>query len=197
MGHQIFKWLARLQKFVGRWWYVPLVAFFAAADSFVVIFPIEALLIARILTRRKRWGWAVFWIATGSALGALILATLVESNRHMLNNALLHHLTTSRDWARVTQWVQNDGVVGIGLVSFSPIPQHPAVIIGALAEIPLFSIFLAVWVARLVKYAIFGALSAYAPGLLMRVPPIRKAIEELDPRFGSPLELTPGKKRRL
>lgn len=197
MGHRILKWLSRIQKFVGRWWYVPLVAFFAAADSFVVIFPIEVLLIARILTRRKRWGWAVFWIATGSAAGALALAALVEWHRQTLNNVFLHHLTNSSDWARVTRWVQDDGVVGIGLVSFSPIPQHPAVIIGALAEIPLFAIFLAVWVARLIKYTIFGALSAYAPGLLMKIPPIRKAIEELEPRLTSPLELTPGKKRRL
>ena len=123
----------------------------------------------------------------------MALAAIVESNWQALDTVFFHHLTSSRDWARVVRWVQNDGIVGIGLVSFSPIPQHPAVIVGALAEMPLSAIFLAVWVARLVKYAIFGALSAYAPGWLMKIPKIRKAVEELEPQL---LELTPVKKGR-
>jgi membrane protein YqaA with SNARE-associated domain len=180
MPHWIRRGVAYLQHFVGRWWYIPLVALLAAADAFILVVPIDPLLLARTLTQRKRWWLAVIGIAFGSALGAFILAAVVKGHSDWINHSVLSHVEKTKDWNRALDMIEKYGTWGIWFISMGPLPQHPAVIAAALSKIPLWKIFTAAFSARLIKYGAYGILSVYAPGLLMKIAPIRRAVQNID-----------------
>ncbi len=179
------KWLFKLMKVIQRYmekpWYVPFISLLAAADAFVFIFPTDLLLITRVFSKRKDWFWVAFAITTGSALGALALAGVIEHDfqfaARWFGDPSAH---PSGHWHRAANFVQQYGAVGVGIVSFSFIPYQLAIIAAATQHVPLLPMFIACWVGRGLKYFIYALLCAYAPHILMKVKKIREHVEKLE-----------------
>lgn len=183
------KWLLKMMKVIQRYmerpWYVPLISFLAAADAFVFIFPTDLLLITRVFSKRKDWFWVAFAITTGSALGALALAGVIEHDFHFAaawfgdpaTHAAAH---AGQHGHRAAHFVQKYGALGVGIVSLSFIPYQLAIIAAATQHLPLLPLFIACWIGRGIKYFAYALLCAYAPHLLMKVKKIREHVEKLE-----------------
>jgi len=152
-----------LRKFVGRDWYIPLIALFSALDAFLLIIPIETLTVPAILIKPRRWFWATLWITTGSALGALALAMVVRWDREFITGHVFQNLFHSKDWHRAEMFMDRHGRWALGAIAAGPLPQQPAVAIAGLARMPLLEIAACVWVGRFLKYGVICWLASHAP----------------------------------
>src|SRR5690348_12222198 len=92
-----------LKKFAGNTWFPILVALLAGLDAFVLVVPIEPLMIPAILAHRKRWFLIPVWISIGSALGAIALAEFIR----LYGTPFVHHwmpdLMNSDTWTQAQE----------------------------------------------------------------------------------------------
>jgi len=174
------KIIVRLEKFADRPWYLPAMGLLAALDLFVGVIPTDGVLISTVLLRPKRWVLAFIVIATSSALGAVALALAVQNLGEPFVNYLLGDALQTPTWIKVSDFLQEQGVLTLAFISVGPAPQQPAVVLGALAHMPLSKIFIAVWIGRALKYGIFAWAATHAPRFLMRWKFIRKEVGQLE-----------------
>jgi membrane protein YqaA with SNARE-associated domain len=144
--------LDRLKRFADRPWYPALVGFLAGADQFIVIVPIEGLMIPSVLLNPRRWFRTAVWISSGCTLGAL-------------------HVVQSKEWAHSMTFIQSKGAWALFLISAGPLPQQPAVALAGLSHMPLAKVGLAVWLGRTLKYCVVGYLASHAPKLMSKLFP--------------------------
>jgi len=176
-----------LQKYIDRPWYPYLVALLAAVDMFVLVIPTDGLLVSAVLLRPKRWARTFLIVTTGSALGALLLAWLFQHGVSAVTDKLVP-LIFGAAWNDTEAFAQSHGALALALVAASPFPQAPAVVLAALADMPLSAIFLACWLGRGAKYALFAWSASHAPKLVLRLWGVRREINELGgpPGEGAP-----------
>lgn len=152
----------------GRWWYDPMLAFFALADAFVIFISVEALLIAKIVVQPTKWMVSSLWAAAGSALGATILGVLISSYGEPIVNRIFPGSLASQTWVHTTNFLQAHGPLGLGLIAFGPIPQHLGVAVAGLAHMEASKIFWAIFVGRLTKYLLITWAVKHSPKLLKK-----------------------------
>ena len=160
--------MRKLQGFADREWYAPMVAVFAALDSFIIFVPIEALLVPSILVRPRRWWSSALWVTLGSAVGALALAYVVSLHGEAYVAHLLPKIYHSPSWNRSANFMAEHGVWALAAIAASPIPQQPAVAFSALVHTRCEVIFLAVFVGRAIKYLFVCRLAAFAPRIFRK-----------------------------
>lgn len=178
---RINRWIVRLQRFVDRPWYMPAIALLAAADLFIVVVPTDGLVISSVMLRPKRWLAPAVWAGIGSALGALLLGGLSHYyGEDFVRAAFGNELLESANWARARDFLEKHGVYALALISWSPLPQQPAVILCGLAHMPAMGITLSVLIGRLSKYMLFAWIATHAPRLFKGWVPARKEILELE-----------------
>ncbi len=168
-----------IQRYIDRPWYPYLVSLLVFLDMFVLFIPSDGLLVSAVLMRPKRWVRTFIIVSTGSALGALLLAYLLQWNPDYIMNDLFPYLFQNEGWKGTDRFVDDYGALALGVIAASPFPQLPAVMVASLAGMPLFSIFLACWIGRLSKYALFAWLASHAPKYLLRFRGLTKEVEEL------------------
>lgn len=181
MARIVGQWWIRVQQFINRPWYVALVSLLAGLDLFILIVPSDGLMISAVLARRERWVSTFLWVSTGSALGALLLTALIQGVGIETLQALFPAVFQSQGWSGLEEFMAAYGALALAVVSFSPLPQQPGVIIAALSGTPPIVVFLAVWIGRVVKYGVLAWLAAYAPGQLRKLWLVRRELEELEP----------------
>lgn len=166
-----------LQRHTDRWWYLPLVGALAAADLFVMVIPMEAIIVASVMLLPKRWLRVALVSSAGSSLGALALGAFVsEYGRDWAESHFASSLQSST-WQDVAQFLQRYGEWALGLMAFGPLPQQPAVILVALAGASVTWIFLSVLIGRGVKYTLFAWGATHAPKWFERAFSIESPIE--------------------
>jgi len=172
--------IARLQRFVSRPWYLPLIALLAALDLFVGFIPSDGLVISSVMLKPHRWLSTSLWMACGSAVGALALAALVETLGKPVVRAVLPGAMESTAWQSVADFLQSYGTPALALMALGPLPQHPAVAICALAHMPLTLIALSVLAGRLIKYLLFAWSASHAQRLFKRWRGARNETEQIE-----------------
>lgn len=173
---QALRWLVRLERFTDRAWYVPLLSAFAALDFFVLVVPTDALLLSYVALKPRRWVSAGFWIATGSALGALLMAVLIARFGEPM---VALFAPEPEKWARAVSLVREYGIWGLVGLAIGPIPLQPGVVVAAAAKMPLGAIFFPIWGARLLKYFVLSYAATHAPEVLANLWGVRREIREL------------------
>ncbi len=163
MNRRVARLIIRAQRRVDRPWFLPALAGLAFIDLFCAVIPTDGLLISSVLLRPKRWLSMFLWTTTGSGLGAVALSLVVHALGEPLANRLLADAMASPNWIKTTAFLTDHGGWALGAMAFGPLPQQPAVVVCALAQMPLMTIFLAVWIGRGVKYGAFAWAAAYAP----------------------------------
>lgn len=180
MQHPILRTFARLEKFVQRVWYTPLVSILAAIDLFVVVVPTDALLISNAALRPKRWLSIAIWVSAGSAFGSLLLAWAVGRYGDAGLAWLGIGLSDSGSWATASDWIRRYQGPALAVFAAGPFPLQPAVVLGALAKVPLDAVFFWVILGRGTKYLFFAWAATHAPKLLSKIWGVRQEVETLE-----------------
>lgn len=176
MPRSLKNFIAKLQSYSNRWWYVPLMCFLVFIDLFVVVIPSEAVMIKTIILKPKRWFAISTAMILSSAIGAITLGYLVQTYGHDFVRWLLGNVFGSPEWFKTEALVNKYGSWGLGFISFSPLPQQIPVVVCALAKMPLWKIFAAVALGRAPKYYLFALLALKFPHLYEKY--LKKIIED-------------------
>lgn len=173
---QLFK---KLQGFAGRVWYAPVLSILAALDNLVLVVPTDGLLISSSMLRPKKWLYFAFVTAVGSALGALLLAFLVEEQGLPTLLKYYPNLNQTQTWAMVDQFFQKYGLLCVFVVSALPLIQQPAVIIASLALTPYDHLGLVILAGRFLKFAVFAYIGSHAPKVLSRIWGVKEELAQV------------------
>ncbi|RZA09569.1 MAG: hypothetical protein EOP11_01265 [Proteobacteria bacterium] len=178
MQTTVRRWIRFVEGYANRWWYSPLIAVLAAADSFVIVIPTDGLLVSASMLAPRRWISTAFLVSLGSSLGALGLAMVL---RHQGLPWLLHFqpgIDQSAAWGYADQLMDSWGSWAIFAISLTPIMQQPVVVLAALAGRPNFEIFAAAMAGRVIKYLALAYLGTHAPGFLGKLWGFKNDLEE-------------------
>lgn len=173
------RWVARLERFTGRIWYIPLIALLSAVDFLILIIPTDALLVSAVVFRPRRWISGAIWVGTGSAVGAWALAYALRTLDPEWASWLLSSTTSPESWTRVTQWIQSYGTIALGVLVAGPVPPQPIVAVAAAAKMPLSELFFSYWVGRNFRYLLIAWVATHAPSFLGNLKGVDKEIEKL------------------
>lgn len=156
MVKRFHRWIAKIQSFAGKKWYLPFIAILSALDAYIFFVPNEALLVPAVLSQPKKWKRTAFAMTLGSAVGATSFAGLTGRYGPSFVEFFFPGILQSHEWARTTGWIHDHGAIGIFLISLSPLPQHPGVAIAGLANLSLIWLLIAVFLGRIVKYGVLA-----------------------------------------
>lgn len=160
-------------------WFLPSIFFLSFIDFFVIVIPMDALVVGSVLLRKKDW-LRVFFIATfGSALGAIASAYCIDLWGEPLVREHLSSWYTGENWNKTALIVSKHGAWGLILVAMTPLPQQVAVALCRLAHVSLLAIFASVFVGRGLKYGFYSYCAAFAPVFLMRFKSIKEKTAEI------------------
>lgn len=169
----------RLQLYADRWWYAPLIGALAFADLFIIIVPTDGLLVTASMMQPRRWVRNFICVTLGSSLGAIALALLVREHGLPFLLSLAPDLPEHWMWGWSEKFLSNYGAWAVGLISLSPLIQHPAVALAALSTMPIAHIALAVLIGRFFKYLIFSWIASHSPHLIRRLWGIRGELDKV------------------
>lgn len=130
--------------------------------------PFATILIGAVLVRRDRWIEIVFLASLGSSTGGVMLYSVFHYLGWEQITSLYPSLADSRAWSDATKWVSAYGTWALLVFAASPFPQMPALIFTAVTRLPVLEVFLALLVGKLLKYMVYGWVSARFPSLAIR-----------------------------
>ena len=135
-------------------------AFFATFGAGVFFAP---LMVLAVLLDRRRWLAMGFCAAIGSTAASVLLFLLFRWLGLGLLTVIAPNLPQSAEWARSTAWLQDYGAPALLLVAAIPFPQMPALIVAALAGLPLGPVALALLAGKLAKCGAYAWVTATFP----------------------------------
>jgi membrane protein YqaA with SNARE-associated domain len=154
---KLFIFLRRHSK---DWWYLPLVCLLAFIDLFVVFIPTEGMIILTSIMRPRRWLATGIAVTTASSIGALTIALLTyRYGEPFVAWIAGANFLEAPSWIKTQGWIDQYGFWAVWFIALGPLPQQPAILIGALAGMEPASIFGAVWLGRAPKYLLFSFLA--------------------------------------
>ncbi len=170
----------RLQRYADRSWYPPLIGFLAFLDNIVIIIPNDGILISSAMLKPKKWFIYSLFIAIGSTLGALMLASIVEFQG--LPFIINHYpdLTQTKSWIWSQEFFIKYGLIFLFAVSISPFMQQPAVILASLANTSLYQLALIIFVGRFLKFLAMSYIASHSPKYLKKLWGLRDEIKDLN-----------------
>ncbi|MBP9673671.1 MAG: hypothetical protein KBD63_01125 [Bacteriovoracaceae bacterium] len=169
----------KTRSYIQRPWYPILMGFLAAIDHFVIVIPTDGLIVTSAMVDHKRWWKFSLAITIGSTLGALVLAYFFNVYGSHFLEMIVPGIYQTKTWMMTDGWMDRYGIWAIFFVAALPIFQHPAIILGALAGIPLQEMGLAIFAGRALKYSLLGWLASHAPKVLGRFKSVQKEVEEV------------------
>ena len=125
--------------------------------------PFSSILVGAVLLRRDRWKEIVLVSSLGSAMGGLILYCVFYYLGWSQIVIAYPDLIQSKLWSDATRWVSAFGIWALLGIAALPLPQTPALILTAVIPLPASYVFLALFVGKLLKYAVYGWLAANFP----------------------------------
>ncbi len=170
------RWTARLQHYGKRWWYSPLVGFFAFIDLFILVVPTDGILITAVMNAPKRWFYTAICVTIGSSVGAVVLAYLITLYGDQIIWTLFPHIHESKTWVWTEHLMNRYGTWAIFIIGLSPIIQHPVIILAALARVPLDALFFAMLAGRAIKYSFLSWVASHSPKLLNKLWGVKREL---------------------
>ena len=158
----------------GKWYLIPLCSLLAGLDLFLVVLPIDPLVIACTFLRPKRWISCAVGFTIGSTIGALALSMALVSGLEPWLQAQAPELFSGPHVSQVLAWIHQYGFWPVVLNAALPVPQTPLIAAAAFAGLAPVKVAAAYALGRAVKYGILCGIVSRAPHLLARwkiVPP--------------------------
>ncbi len=146
-----------------------MLALLAAADAYVFVVSVEALLLPAVVVRPKKWILASTWATVGSTIGATSFAYLASLYGESVVTYFIPNAFTSKSWIDSSRYISEHGYLGLGFISVGPLPQHVAVAIAGLAHMKMNQVFFAVLIGRGIKYFFLSWAVIHSPKILKRL----------------------------
>ncbi|MBC7397687.1 MAG: hypothetical protein H7333_09615 [Bdellovibrionales bacterium] len=172
--------LLRLQVHLEKPWYPWVLAFLFFIEHFVLVIPLDILLVTSVLATPKRWVKLLIASSVGFALGAVLFAYLVLLYGLSIVEKLTPGITHNAIWLQSEAWMHHYGLLAVGFFSMVPLTMHPLIAIAALNQVSLIMIGLAILAGRLFKYGILAWIAAHAPAHLHQFKFFRDASKKLE-----------------
>ncbi len=169
----------KLKILIDSAWYIPLISFLAFIDNLIIIIPNDGILVSSTILKPKKWIYFSFNMAIGSTLGALLLAFIVEYQGLPWIESTYSFILNSKAWVLTQEFFTDYGLIIVLFVSLTPIMQHPAVILAALANTPLIQLGLIIFTGRLIKFLIMAYIASHAPKLLSKMWGVQEELKEV------------------
>lgn len=167
--HYLPDWLRRLLIASAAHRYYPLVVASVAFVSTVTFsFPFAVALVPSVLLCRKRWLLIGLLCGVASGCGAAVLVEIFHQLGQAVVLSRFSNLVELESWRLASQWLQNYGVIALLVIAASPIPQTPALLFCALAEVSIPGVFFAVGIGKSIKYVFLAWVTARYPARLLR-----------------------------
>jgi membrane protein YqaA with SNARE-associated domain len=173
-------WFRDLQRFIDRPWFPLALMSLTAIDLFVVIIPSDGIVLAAAMARPRRWFVTGFAMALGSVIGGVALAALTHSFGLPFVEWLSPGISSGESWVTAEAWLESLGLWLIFLIGASPLAQQPVLMLAALTNMPLTTMGLALLAGRLVKFLGYAWVGAKAPGLIRKLPFMRKEFDDVE-----------------
>jgi membrane protein YqaA with SNARE-associated domain len=85
---------------------------------------------------------------------------------------------TNSVWLWTDKFFDQYGIWVVFAVAISPILQQPAVVLAALANVPVFEVMLAIFIGRSIKFMIMGYVASHAPHYLGKLWGLDRELKE-------------------
>jgi membrane protein YqaA with SNARE-associated domain len=172
--------IRRLQRFVDHVWYPPLLGLMCILDLFILVVPLDGLMISSVLLRPRRWASIFLCMTGGAMLGAFVVGCLIQVSPALVQNGPFQSALHSAAWLRTQSLVHRWGIGGLFVLGMSPIPQQFPVLVAGLAGLSPLTLALALGAGRFFKYGAYGWITAHAPHWLARIPLLREQMRKLE-----------------
>lgn len=167
--HVLPDWLrALLIRSVSHRHYTLVVTTIAFASTVSFAFPFAAVLIPAVLLSPRRWASLALLSGLASGLGAALLVNIFQYLGLDLIAVRYPELLQTSAWQTASDWLQRWGLLAMLVIAGSPIPQTPALLFCALANLSTPGILLAVTIGKTVKYLLLGWATARYPARFIR-----------------------------
>lgn len=169
----------KIQLYSNTRWYSPLIFFLSMIDNFILIIPVDGLLISSVLMRRQNWIKYAILISLGSTVGAFLLAALIEFQGLVLIMKFYPFIIESQTWIMMHNFFSTYGLFLVFFISVMPIAQQPAVVVAAISGVNIFQIVLVVFLGRLIKFIIISYVASHVPNLLNKLWGLKGEMKEV------------------
>jgi membrane protein YqaA with SNARE-associated domain len=154
-----------MQAASGHWFTVACATLALICSLFA--FPVIPIILSACMLAPRRWRAVAFSITLGCALGATILVTLFHFYGWALVYKYFPEFLNHPAWQGLIQWVSKYGVMGLLVISASPLPEMPALIILSTSKPDIIPIFLAVLAGKMIKYGFIAWVGSHFPDQFM------------------------------
>ena len=148
--------LSEFHQYVEKPWYPYIMGVIAFVDYFLIIIPLDAMVVASIIACRKRWFMISLWTTLGSSLGAVLFSLLIQFYGIRFIQTWFPHLLDG-DFAHMCEkWLHHYGSIALFVIAAMPLAQHPTVAIATLAQIATVTIGVTMLLGRFFKYCVYS-----------------------------------------
>lgn len=164
--------IKELQSFllrnINKPWYPAMLFVCNFLDVFILVMPLDILLVAGILAKPRRFVVLGAAAMAGNMAAAAIVALLAVYQLDFLV-AFFHSSFDPTTWSEVEGVMQSYGYVAALLFSITFIPFQLFILVGAITGMSMPLLFTMVFIGRAIKYIAVSAGAAYSPNLIRRI----------------------------
>jgi membrane protein YqaA with SNARE-associated domain len=107
-------------------------------------------------------------VALPAACGAAVLVEIFQYLGSEFIVARYPELMQTQAWQTASDWLQDWGLLAMLIIAGSPMPQTPALLFCALADVSTLGILIAVGIGKTVKYLFLAWATAHYPARFIR-----------------------------
>jgi membrane protein YqaA with SNARE-associated domain len=159
---------ALVKKTMGGPEYVAFVAMIAFALTATMTIPFGSVLAVAVLLAPRRWKSIAFWSSVGSSLGAVVIYLVVHHLGWEQFVETYPDVAASKGWQDATRWVTRWGAYALFGVAALPLPQSPALLFAGIVRLPIWEVWLAVLLGKVIKYGFYSYMVARFPARFLK-----------------------------
>jgi membrane protein YqaA with SNARE-associated domain len=176
---------AKLKRYADRNWYGPTIGLLAGLDNLIIIVPTDGILISSSMLKPHKWFSFALATAIGSTLGGLALAALVELQGLPWIIETYPGMVQTTMWTLTNEFFHKYGLWVVFIVAISPVLQHPAIVLAALADTPLMQLAGVLYVGRFAKFLLMAYVGSHAPRLLSKMWGVAGELKDVGVEVGT------------
>lgn len=131
------------------------VGLFALISAGTGLYPFGPVLVAATVFAPRRWKSVYLGAVCGAVLGGMLCAALVQGLGMQAVDWAFADIRQHEFWSLSAWWIHRHGSLALAVIAALPVPQMPALIVAALAELHPLTIGAALCVGKLVKYGVY------------------------------------------
>jgi membrane protein YqaA with SNARE-associated domain len=167
-----------LKFFAGRYALVAL-SIASLLDLFIVVIPTDGLMVATVITGKRRWIAAALAPAIGSVIGSAALAWIASQYGMDALEYFSPDLHNTSAWMSAQQLLERWGNTAIFLTGLSPFGQQPMVLLVGLAKVPMLHIVFSLLAGRFIKNLAICYIAKRSPDFVQTLPWVGPELKEV------------------